>query len=164
MHLPSYEQISMLPCCYSVTISMDMLDLMGHLNVRWYMAFYDSAAWSFFRSIGMTEAYYHEFQMGGFALQHFIRYFSEVREGEEIRIRLRLLALGRKRIHMMYFMLNETRRALASTMEALTTFADLRTRRSAAFPPEKAEAMAALLKYHSALDWTAPVSGAEFRV
>jgi len=155
----SIEELMRLPLFYRATITPDHLDEMGHLNVRWYVAFYDEAAWRLFEAIGFTQDYFKREQGGLFALQQFIRYLAEVRLGEMITVRSRILGRSAKRIHFMHFMVNETRPGLASTMEMLTSHADLTIRRTSPFPPHIETAIEALLTEHQQLDWSAPVCG-----
>ncbi len=153
------EKIEKLPLYNRVTIPTEYLDLMGHLNIRWYVAIYDDAAWGLFADMGMTEDYYRECQAGGFALQQFIRYLAEVRVGETVTIRARVLGRSEKRVHFMLFMVNETTRKLASTFEVLGSHADLSIRRTSPYPPNIAAKIDALMAEQNALDWDAPVCG-----
>ena len=148
-----------LPLYHRETIPADYLDVMGHMNIRWYMAVYDKAAWNFFSSHGMNEKYFREKQAGGFALKHFIQYFAEVRMGQTVAIRTRLLGRSEKRFHFMHFMINETTRQLASTLEVLGTHADLKIRKAAPIPTEIAERFDAVLAKNRQLEWHAPVCG-----
>jgi acyl-CoA thioester hydrolase len=157
--LPTVEQVRRLPCFYRAEITRDHLDAMGHMNIRWYLAFYDEAAWAFFATFGMDEHYFRERRGGGFALQHHLRYLAEVRLGECVAVHGRLLSYSAKRIHFMGFMINETQGRLASTLEALGAHADMNTRRLSPFPPDLAENLARVLERDRALEWEAPVSG-----
>lgn len=153
------ERLDALPVFHRETIPSDYLDVMGHMNIRWYMALYDRASWRFFASFGMDEDYYHRAHAGAFALRQFIQYLAEVRVGETVAIRTRLLDRSAKRIHFMHFMVNETAGKLASTVEALGSHADMETRRTAPFPSEISTRLDALLAGYARLDWRAPVCG-----
>lgn len=153
------DQLAHLPIFHRDTISEEYLDVMGHMNVRWYMALFDEAAWNFFASIGMDEAFYHTSGAGGFALKQFIHYLAEVRVEETIVIRTRLLGRSEKRIHYMHFMINETTGVLAATLEVLGAFADLRIRRTAPYPDHIAARIDELLHKHRELAWDAPICG-----
>jgi acyl-CoA thioesterase FadM len=59
----------------------------------------------------------------------------------------------------MQFMVNETTAKLASTLEILSTFADLKLRRSAPIPPEIAQKLDARLESNRQLAWEAPLCG-----
>ena len=157
--LPAPAQVRQLPRFHQATIGPEYLDAMGHMNIRWYMAFYDETAWGFAEAMGMDVAYFHAHESGVFALQHYIRYLAEVMPGDEIAIHGRLVGVGEKRFHWMGFMLNETHDRLASTIEAVAAHADMRVRRIAPFPRPLLARLEAILAEHAALDWEAPLSG-----
>ncbi|MBZ0290322.1 MAG: thioesterase family protein [Anaerolineae bacterium] len=153
------EQVEQLPLFHRETIPTDYLDLMGHMNVRWYVALYDTAAWKFFDSLGMDETYYRSEQAGGFALKQFIQYMAEVHVGETVAIYGRVLGRSAKRVHFMLFMVNETNRVLASTFEVLGSHADMRIRRTSPYPPYIAAKLDAAIAEQALLGWDAPVCG-----
>jgi acyl-CoA thioester hydrolase len=157
--MPTIEQLESLPLFHRDTISDSHLDVMGHMNVRHYMALFDDAAWRFFASFGMDEPYCRSSGNGGFALQHFVQYLAEVRAGETVAIRSRVLARSAKRIHFMHFMINETTGKLAATLEVLGAHADMNLRRIAPYPAPIAEKIDAILLEQRQLDWQAPVCG-----
>jgi len=66
--LPALAEIRQLPCYHRTTIGPEHLDTMGHMNIRWYMAFYDETAWAFAKTMEMDEAYFRATQSGLFAL------------------------------------------------------------------------------------------------
>jgi acyl-CoA thioester hydrolase len=152
-------ELEKLPLYHRETIPSDYLDVMGHMNIRWYMTLYDKAAWNFFSSHGLNEKYFRDRQAGAFALKHVINYYAEVRVEQTVAIRTRLLGRSDKRFHVMHFMINETASRLASTIEMLGTHVDLTLRRAAPMPPEVADKFDAKLAKAQQLDWEAPVSG-----
>lgn len=153
------EQLNQLPCYHREMIPDEYLDVMGHVNIRWYMAMFDEAAWGLFASFGMDQAYYEAENGGAFALQHFIRYLAEVHSGETVAIRSRLLGRSARRIHFIHFMINETTGKLAASMEVLGSHADLTARRTSPFPPAISDQLDALIARHQAFDWEAPICG-----
>lgn len=155
----STAELAQLPLLHRAVIPPDYLDAMEHMNVRWYMALFDEGAWRFFASFGMDAEYYRTRQAGGFALKHFIQYFAEVRVGETVAIRGRVLGRTAKRVHFMLFMVNETTDKLAATLEALGSHADMRIRRTAPYPDDLAARLDALIAEQSVLTWDAPVCG-----
>jgi acyl-CoA thioester hydrolase len=155
----STAQLEQLPLFHRETIPKDYLDVMGHMNVRWYAALFDSAAWKFFESFGMTENYYRSEQAGGFALKQFIQFLAEVKVSETVAIRGRVLGRSAKRVHFMLFMVNESTNVLAATLEGLGSHADMRIRRTSPYPPQLSANLDALLADHQKLTWEAPVCG-----
>ncbi len=154
------EQIAALPEYYLVTIPPAYIDLLGHMNVRYYFEIYGGGAMGIFGAMGMSERYIKEKKAGNFVLRQIIDYIAEVLEGDTVSVRARVLGRSERRIHVMYFMFNETRQRLASTSEVLVSYADLSIRRTAPWPAEFAERIDALVALSNALDWDAPVSGA----
>lgn len=157
--LPTPDEIKQLDCCLRQTIDDTYLDAMGHMNVRHYLALFDDAAWKFFATLGLDDAYYAT-QHGAFALQQFISYRAEVLAGEQVAIYARLVGRSRRKVHYMLFMLNDSRDNLAATLEEIGAHADLTLRRTAPFPPHLAATIDALLTTHQQLTWPAPLSGA----
>jgi acyl-CoA thioester hydrolase len=153
------DRLAMLPLYHHETVPQSYLDAMGHMNVRWYMALFDTSVWNFFISHGLDENYYVQKQMGVFALKHFIQYFAEVKAGETVAMRIRLLGRTEKRFHFMNFMINETTGKLAAILEVLGTHADLTIRRASPMPPDITARFDAKLLADQQLDWEAPVSG-----
>lgn len=156
----SISQLEQLPLTYRVTVTDGHLDLMGHMNVRHYLGFFDDATWHLFASFGMDHHYYTTSGNGSFALQQFIFYLAEVRTDETIGIRSRVYGRNDKRIHFMHFMVNETTGQLAATVEMLGSHANLAVRRTSPFPPAIAADIDALLAEHNRLDWPTPLCGA----
>ena len=159
MNFPTPAQLESIPVYHRQTIPETYLDAMGHMNIRWYMALFDEAAWDFFGAFGMDKDYFHATHAGAFALKHFIHYLAEVRVGETVAIRSRIVARSAKRIHFMHFMINETTNTLAATMEVLGAHVDLTKRRSTPFPDTIATQIDAILERENALDWKAPICG-----
>jgi len=153
------DRLSMLPLYHRETIPPSYMDAMGHMNVRWYMALFDTSIWKFFISHGLDENYFVQKQKGVFALKHIIQYFSEVKAGETVCMRIRLLGRNEKRFHFMNFMINETTDKLSAILEVLGTHADLKLRKAMAMPQDISQKFDAHIATDQQLDWEAPVSG-----
>jgi acyl-CoA thioesterase FadM len=160
--MTTIENLNPLPVLHRVTVTAEQLDVMGHMNIRWYMAFFDDGDWELLAGLGATVAYFEENKAGNFALQHFIRYLAEVRVGETVVIKGRMIgrSANGKRIHYILFMVNETTHTVAATMECLASHADLSVRRTTPYPPHILEKIDALIAEHAKLEWDAPLSGA----
>lgn len=154
------SQLEPLPVFYQVTVDEAHLDAMGHMNVRWYVGFFDEATWVFMEKVGLTHEFFCKHQVGMFALEQHIRYLNEVRLGHAVSIHTRLLARTVKRLHFMHFMVNEFAQTLAATVEIVATHVDLSVRRTAPFLDETAFRLDAILAEHGQLGWDAPVCGA----
>lgn len=157
--LPTLEQITALPLIYRASIPEHYRDMMGHMNIRWYLELYDEAGIPMFDLFGLSERHYRDNRAGGFDLEHHIHYLNEVHIGDSVACYGRLLDRSAKRLHYMLFMVNESRNLLASTFECVNSYADLTTRRTAPYPADIVAQMDAMLAVHQGLKWTPPVCG-----
>ena len=153
------SQIQQLPCFYRTVIPEAYLDLMGHMNTRYYMGLFDDATWDFFAAFGMDKAYYNAANGGSFALEQHIHYLAEVHGGEMVAIHTRLNGRTAKRAHFIHFMVNETTDKLAATLETVISHANTATRRTSPFPADIAAAIDAIIARHEQLEWEAPLCG-----
>ena len=155
----SLDQLVSLPAVYRTVIPPAYEDRNGHMNMRWYLAIYDEAGDAMYPMLGLTADYFAASGAGGFDVEHHLWYSSEVRIGDTVVIRARILARSLKLFHYMMFMVNETQGILSSLFECVHAHADLRARRTAPFPTQVAAQIDAFVAEHRALAWPAPVSG-----
>jgi acyl-CoA thioester hydrolase len=153
-------QLTLLPLYHRQTIPAEYIDAMGHMNVRWYMALFDNATWRYFDAMGLDNAYFERNHAGGFALKHFVLYWSEVQSGQTVAVYTRTLGRSDKRFHFMHFMINESTGLAAAALESLGTHADLEQRKSSPLPARIARRFDAQLVQDRQLPWQAPTCGA----
>lgn len=153
------DKITTLKLVYRLTIPPEYQDYNGHMNIRWYIVIFDDAGLPFYDDVGLTPEYLKANDAGGFDLEHHIHYLNEVHVGDTVAVYLRMVSCSAKRMHYLMFMVNETRGVLASIFECVNSFADLKARRTAPYPPDIAARIQALADEHAALEWPAPVSG-----
>jgi acyl-CoA thioester hydrolase len=152
--------LSSLPVTHRAVIPETYLDLMGHMNVMWYTHLFSEAAWGLFQLVELTREHFTANRTGSFALVQHFRYLKEVRLGQHVTLRSRVLGRSAKRWHTIYFMTIDEFDALAATAETVSTYVDMTVRRSAAMPPVVTGGIDRLLAEHTRLDWDAPVCGA----
>ena len=152
--------LSLLPIHHQAVIPESYLDEMGHMNVMWYTHLFSQAAWGLFQTVGLTEAYFAANRADSFALAQHFRYLKEVRAGQHVTLRSRVLGRSAKRWHTIHFMTIDELDALAATAEAVSTHVDMTVRRSSPMPPTVTAAIDRLLAEHARLGWVAPVCGA----
>lgn len=157
---PTPAQVRELSALVEHVIPAEWEDHNGHVNVRHYMSLYDIAGWPLFNTIGIDASYFTERRLGMFDLEHHIRFLNEIRVGETVSLYGRLVARTPKRLHGFMFVLNDTRDSLASTLEFVSTGADLEKRRTEVFPNDIAEKIDRLVAESNALSWTPPACGA----
>ena len=159
VEFPSLDDVCQLPEVLNQSIPVEWQDYNGHVNVMYYMKLYEIGGWTMMEELGLDESYFSERRCGLFDLEHHIAYTSELHVGEEVSMYYRLLGYTPKRFHGLTFIVNRTRMELASTLEFITTGANLDTRRTAVLPDDIAAAIAAKTNEQAKLDWAPPVCG-----
>src|SRR5262245_30007553 len=127
-----------LPITHETTIPESYLDSMGHMNVMWYSYLCGKASMGLFKLVGMDWNYFETNNAGSFALAQFFRYRKEIKAGEHVRLRSRLIARSDKQFHVIHFMTKDEGSVLAATGEFLAAHIDMKTRRTSPFPPQVA--------------------------
>lgn len=149
-----------LPLVYETTVAERHIDRFGHVNVMWYTHYFDEATLGLFERLGCGPSYYRASAHGMFALESHTRYLSELRLGEAVQARARLLGASARRIHFILFLAGGEDRRLSATSELVGMHVDLARRRSAPLPEVVSVAASRLVEEHRALSWAAPVCGA----
>lgn len=157
--LPTLEQVRALPCYLRRTIPPAYIDQNDHMNIQHYLGLYDEAGHTFLEGLGITDAYFTERRLGIFDLEHHLSYLAECHAGDTVAVYGRMVALTTKRLHAVWFLINESRSVLANIFEFVTSHADLDARRTSPFPEEVAQRAKELVTTHRALTWAAPVCG-----
>ena len=148
-----------LPETHAQTIPEDYLDAMGHMNVMWYTHLFSLGFAGLIRIMGAIELFSPDSDGGSFMLESHIRYLSEVRAGQTIRIRSRLIGRSEKRFHALHFMTNDDKQDVSATFETVSSYVSLSQRRTAPLPSRLAASMDQLVAESQALSWDAPVCG-----
>jgi acyl-CoA thioester hydrolase len=152
--------LTLLPITHQATIPESYLDMMGHMNVMWYTHLFARATVGLFQLMGMDRDYFQEHHSGSFALAQHFSYRKEVRAGDQVTLRSRLLARSSRKFHSIHFMTHGDGQDLAATGEFLGAHVDMNTRRTSPFPPHIAKMIDDLIEQHSEVGWDPPVCGA----
>ena len=143
--VPSLEEALALPRLLDAVVEPRFIDSMGHMNVSWYVHLFDRATWAFFQSVGIDPDYRRRAGAGMFAVEHHIRYLSELREGEPLAVHVRLIALGARSLRLRLAMIDTTRGKLSSAAEVVGVHIDMSVRRPTPFPDDIADRLRAAL-------------------
>ena len=156
---PAADQLWQLPSLGQYTVPSEWEVHNNHVNVKYYMMLYEMAGWPMVTNMGMDEAYFHERRCGLFDLEYHIRYVTELHAGDQVSIYSRLVNRTGKRFHGLMFILNNSRNVLVSSLEFVTSGANLDTRRTAAFPDDIGARLDSMIEEHCRLPWSAPLCG-----
>ena len=154
------DDIRSLPSYYNTTISEEYLDEYGHMNVKWYATLWGRGAGGLMKALGLDFREAVKSATGYWILRQIIDYNAEVLAGDDITIHGRMIDYSDKCMHNMYWMINETRDAVASTSEVLVGYADLNARRLTSFPSDLTERFDTRIAEYDELGWLPETSGA----
>jgi acyl-CoA thioester hydrolase len=137
-----------LPIIHQATIPESYLDDMGHMNVMWYTYLFGQSTGGLFELIGLTDQYFQSNNAGSFALEQRFRYLAEVRVGERVTLRSRMLGHTSKLLHAIHIMTKGDTDVIAATGEFIGAHVDMRVRRTSPFPPSILETLDRLVGEH----------------
>jgi acyl-CoA thioester hydrolase len=143
--VPSFEEALALPATLEVSVEGGFIDPMGHMGTPWYGFLFDRATWAFFEGAGVNAAYRARTHASMFAVEQHLRFLAELREGDPLQIRSRLLALSPRSAVLLHLMIDPVRRRLSASSETAGVHVDMQTRRPTPFPEEIRTALAARL-------------------
>jgi acyl-CoA thioester hydrolase len=137
----------------------DWIDEMGHMNVMWYTHLFSRAVFGMFDLFGFTPDHMKRHTTGSFALEMHVRYLAEVRVGQKVTLRTRILGRTSKRLHYMQFLIIDGSDKLSATGELVSAHVDLGIRKQTPWPEELLVRLGPIVAEHARLSWPAPVCG-----
>jgi acyl-CoA thioester hydrolase len=121
---------------YRGVVYPQQLDHMEHMNVQFYTAKFDEATWHLMSALGLTLEFLQKHNKGMAALEQLTKYKAEVRAGELLVIKSKVLEVKDKTIRFLHVMYNpETNKEAAST-ELVGVHMDLQTRKACPLPDD----------------------------
>ncbi len=155
---PSYEQLVELPAYVEQPVPIAFEDANGHLNVRHYTGIASEGLDESLVGVGVPQMWP---AMGHavFSAEHHLTYLAEVRTGDRISARVRLLGRSERAAHALVYLLDETHQRLSFVMEEIFLHIDMETRRTAPWPEDVAGRMDEKIADDQALSWEPDISG-----
>jgi len=105
-------------------------DHMGHMNVMWYVGKFDEATWQFFAALGLPRSRFSRDGTGMAAVEQHIEYKRELRAGDLITIRSRVLQVKEKSIRFAHEMTNDENGELAARTVIVGVYFDTALRKA----------------------------------
>ena len=124
----------------------EWIDSNGHMNLAYYVVVFDTLTDAFYDIIDVGDRYRKATHFSCFTAETHTIYERELHLGEKLRVRSYLLGADTKRVHYFHEMFHVESGERCCTQELLALHIDMRIRRVAPFPPEKYEAMQALVR------------------
>jgi carnitine 3-dehydrogenase len=137
-------------------VKAEWADYNDHMTESAFLLVFGDSSDYFFRYIGIDEAYRAAGQ-SIFTIETRIHNLREARVGDPLALTFQLLDHDAKRLHVLHRMTHGTAGTLLATAEQILVHVDLEAGRSAPFPPDLAERIAAIAAAHRSLPVPATV-------
>jgi len=111
-------------------------DHMGHMNVMWYTGKFDEASWVLLAHLGLTPSRLKEAHRGMAAVQQNITYQKELRAGDVVTIRTKIIEIREKVLRFVHEMVKEPTGETAAITELTGVHMDTRRRKSIELPSD----------------------------
>lgn len=155
----SYDDVVSLPASLDQSVPVAFEDINGHLNIRHYVGIASEGLDDSLTDLGIPQMWPISAGQAVFSAEHHMVYLAELRTGDKITVRVRMLARSARAAHVLVFLVDETHSRVSYVMEEIFLHVDMDTRKTSPWPDDVAEAMDKRIAEHTALGWDAPVSG-----
>ena len=121
-------------------------DYNGHMNLAFYILFFDKGAEEILSKFKMGERSAKTTKKSTMAVESHTTYNNEVKENEEVDVYLSYFNHDKKRLHYKLEMYEKSKNILSATTEVLSLYIDLNFRKVAEFENEKIMIMDQFIK------------------
>jgi acyl-CoA thioester hydrolase len=154
---PSYEQLVTQPAYAVQPVPVAFEDHTGQLNVRHYLGIGSEGLDESLINVGIPHNWPAKAGLACLSAEHHLTYLHELRTGDRMSVRVRLLARSERAAHALVFVLDDTNHRLATVFEEIILCVRLDPRGSEPWPEDIAANLDAQIAEDAALDW-APVT------
>jgi acyl-CoA thioester hydrolase len=132
-------------------IEPQWIDFNGHLNMAYYVVFFDRGVDELYELLGLGPNYLTAHKHSTMVAEMHVRYLREVHETTPLRIRCQLLAYDSKRIHLFEELVHATEGWVSATCETMTLHVDMTTKKVAPWPTAITDALQRMRTTHAQL-------------
>ena len=119
----------------------DWTDYNNHMNLSYYILLFDMGAEQMLSKFKMGEHSAKTTKMSTMVVETHTTYNNEVKEGEEVEVKLSFFDHDKKRLHYKLEMYDKAKNTLSATTEVISLYIDLKVRKVAEFENEKIKIM-----------------------
>lgn len=155
---PTYEQLVDLPAYVPQPVPTAFEDANGHLNVRHYTGIASEGLDESLVDCGIPKNWPAKGH-ACFSAEHHLTYVAELRTGDKLSARVRLLGRSERAAHALVYLLDDTHQRLSFVMEEIFLHIDMETRKTAPWPEDVAKALDRRTAEDAKMPWEPDVSG-----
>lgn len=156
---PTYDQLASLPAFSVQPVPMSFEDNNGQLNVRHYLGIGSEGLDESLLDLGITHNWPLTSGLACLSAEHHLTYLHELRTGDDMSVRVRLLGRSDKALHAQVYVLDDTNQRVACVFEEITLCVRLDPRGTEAWPADVAAGLDARIAEHAALPWQPRLNG-----
>src|SRR5436309_3600664 len=119
-----------------MSIEPQWIDYNGHLNMAYYNVMFDRAIDELWLRLGIGPTYMKERHGSTFTAECHVRYLREIHLGDPVQVSILLAGADEKRLHTFEELRHAGEGWLSATSENMTIHIDMKTRKTAPFPPD----------------------------
>jgi acyl-CoA thioester hydrolase len=150
---PTYEQLAGLPAYAEQPVPIAFEDNNGQLNVRHYLGIGSEGLDESLVDLGIAHNWPIKAGLACLAAEHHVTYLHELRTGDRMSVRVRLLGRSERALHALVYVLDDTHARVATVFEEIGLCVRLDPRGSEPWPAEVATNLDARIAEHAALGW-----------
>ncbi len=128
----------------TMAIDPSWIDWNGHLNMAYYNVLFDRAADGLLSRVGITADYVRDRSGSIMTAEIHVRYLRELFQDTPVAVRIRILALDDKRLHLFSELIHADEGWISATSEQMNLHVDMSARRVAPWPDDIRSALDAL--------------------
>ncbi len=132
------------------TVEDVWIDYNGHFNMAYYGVLFDRTCDEGFELVGLG-ADYLKTGASFFTLETHTTYVRELHGGDKVKVTVQMLDHDSKRMHYVQEMFHAEEGWLAATLEAICMHVDMNAKKSAPFPDDILNRIAAMQEAHASL-------------
>jgi acyl-CoA thioester hydrolase len=156
---PTYDELAALPAYAPQAVPTAFEDINGHLNIRHYVGIASEGLDESLLEVGIAQNWPTVAGRGVFTAEHHMTYLSELRTGDRISVRVRLIGRSARAAHVVAYLLDDTHQKLSYVMEEIFLHIDMASRRTAEWPEDIAAALDQRVAADAELGWQPALSG-----
>ena len=156
---PTYEQLLDLPSFASQSVPAAFEDINGHLNIRHYVGIASEGLDESLTRVGIAQNWPTIAGRGVFTAEHHMTYLSELRTGDRISARVRLVGRAERAAHAVVYLVDDSHQRLSYVMEEIFLHIDMASRKTAPWPEDVAAALDKQIAAEAELGWSPALSG-----
>jgi acyl-CoA thioester hydrolase len=156
---PTYDELAALTAYAPQSVPTAFEDINGHLNIRHYVGIASEGLDESLSEVGIPQNWPTVAGQAVFSAEHHMTYLSELRTGDRISVRVRLIGRSARAAHVVAYLLDDTHQQVSYVMEEIFLHIDMASRRSAEWPEDVAAALDRRIAADADLAWQPTLSG-----